>query len=346
MQPAPLEILAVANGRFAPAATTITLDDPDRPLTVEMWFPVRSAGERPAHRYEFPGAFYESPDAVSAPPRAVADGPFPLVVYSHGSGGQRYFSSFLAEALAAHGYVVVAADHTGDTAVDRILDTGDPRRVVARNRLDDVVRLIDAMTDPAAAAGRVAAQVDPAHIAVTGHSVGGAAAYAAVSGLQLGQTSLPPDDGVRAIVPIAPATGGLADDDLAAVDAPTVVIGGTNDSTTPIDPNVTRPWALSPADPHHRADLIAAEHESFTDACEYVAFLADQPDVSPVVLEVLDERSADACEPEAMASSRVHDLTSTFAIRFLDHVFRDGPAIDPDVETLDDVDYFVATVSD
>ena len=51
----------------------------------------------------------------------ATDGPFPLVVYSHGSGGIRYLASYYTEAIASHGYVVAAPDHTGNTAADRLL---------------------------------------------------------------------------------------------------------------------------------------------------------------------------------------------------------------------------------
>ena len=61
-------------------------------------------------------------------------GPFPLVVYSHGSGGQRYVSAFLTEALAARGFVVAAADHTGNTALDVFTKTQLPPREILRIR--------------------------------------------------------------------------------------------------------------------------------------------------------------------------------------------------------------------
>lgn len=48
----------------------------------------------------------------------AAPGPFPLVVYSHGNGGLRYVSAFLTEHLASHGFIVVAPDHVGNTAID------------------------------------------------------------------------------------------------------------------------------------------------------------------------------------------------------------------------------------
>ena len=79
--------------------------------------------------YAIPGASYTSTVAYDAPPVAPG-GPFPLIVYSHGSSGQRFISAYLTEALAARGYVVVAVDHTGDTAVDQFTDTTLPRREI------------------------------------------------------------------------------------------------------------------------------------------------------------------------------------------------------------------------
>ena len=43
-----------------------------------------------------------------------ADAPaagWPLIVFSHGSGGMRNGYVFLTEMLASHGYIVMAADH-------------------------------------------------------------------------------------------------------------------------------------------------------------------------------------------------------------------------------------------
>ena len=72
-------------------------------------------------------------------------GPFPLIVYSHGSGGQRFISAFLTEALAARGYVVVAADHTGNTAVDQFTNTTLPRKEVVRLRPVDIRAEMDVL---------------------------------------------------------------------------------------------------------------------------------------------------------------------------------------------------------
>lgn len=48
-------------------------------------------------------------------PMAQAARPFPVVLMSHGDAGSRYNMESACEALAAHGYVVVAPEHTGNS---------------------------------------------------------------------------------------------------------------------------------------------------------------------------------------------------------------------------------------
>ena len=90
----------------------------ERPLTVDVWMPLVDGTTGDPHEYTLiAGSYYPSPEAISATPDALAtDGPFPLVLYSHGSGGLRYIHSSYTETIASHGYVVVAPDHTGNTA--------------------------------------------------------------------------------------------------------------------------------------------------------------------------------------------------------------------------------------
>jgi predicted dienelactone hydrolase len=82
-------------------------------LTVEAYYPstVEAVAGVPrdiVHVFDielFPTPAYR--DVARAP------GSFPLVVYSHGSGGIRFENLALAVHLASHGYIVVAADHPG-----------------------------------------------------------------------------------------------------------------------------------------------------------------------------------------------------------------------------------------
>ena len=47
-------------------------------------------------------------------------GPHPLIVFSHGFGGERRQTTHLCTHWASHGYAVVAMDHVGNTAMDMI----------------------------------------------------------------------------------------------------------------------------------------------------------------------------------------------------------------------------------
>jgi len=49
-------------------------------------------------------------------PLARGERPFPVIVMSHGDGGSRYNMETVAERLAAHGYIVIAPEHAGNTS--------------------------------------------------------------------------------------------------------------------------------------------------------------------------------------------------------------------------------------
>ncbi|HEX6061838.1 MAG TPA: hypothetical protein VF001_07185, partial [Candidatus Limnocylindria bacterium] len=76
------------------------------------------------------------PFTIWAPGHA---GRYPLVLYSHASFGHRRQSSSLTSHLAAHGYVVAAVNHTGNTAAD-LAARGDRTR--SPEELDAYVRQI------------------------------------------------------------------------------------------------------------------------------------------------------------------------------------------------------------
>ena len=174
----------ISAGPYDVGVTTITIDtDTDRPLTLDVWFPVDDTGDAPLNQYTLiPGVYYESPVAVAGAELVVAEGSFPLVVYSHGSGGLRYIASYYTEAIASHGYVVAAPDHTGNTAADRLLGAEADFDVTALNRPNDVVATIDAMLDPSNVG--LVGSIDTESIAVTGHSFGGFTSLAVAGGYE------------------------------------------------------------------------------------------------------------------------------------------------------------------
>ena len=158
----------------------------DRTLPFEVWYPATTAAR----------------DAEVQPGR------HPLVIYSHASSGHRRQSSFLCTHLAGHGYVVAAADHTGNTAIDsaersrraaagEVLTPNERdaflRQIIA-DRVPDLRFLLDEMLSPTAP-GSLCSEIDDQRVGLIGWSFGGWAALA----------TLEADDRVGALVALAPA---------------------------------------------------------------------------------------------------------------------------------------------
>ena len=335
-------ITPVGDGPYGVGTQTIIVAADHRgfELTVDVWFPLADGATADPARYAFvTGDYYDSPRALAAGFDQASDaGPFPMVVYSHGSGGLRFIHSDYTETLASHGYVVVAPDHAGNTAVERVLGNADPSDVIAYNRPLDVTAVIDG----ALADRSVSPLVDAESIAVTGHSFGGFTTYAVAAGTDNPNGVTPVDPRVDALIPLAPAVGDggddglLSDADLASIELPTLIIVGTDDSTTPVDPNVETAWSSSSASPHYRVELVAAEHQSFTDLCDYLDALVDREDATPLVVDVITEMSVEGCSPDDMPIERVKTLTNTFAVSFLESVFRGGEMITDQTNVIPD----------
>lgn len=302
-------------GNFAVGRSTFEAVDggrADRTLTLDVWYPVDPIDDAgPFSVYDLLFAGIESEVARADVPVSGA-GPFPLVVFSHGSNGIRFQSFFLMETLASHGFIVVAPDHAGNTAADPIFGTTDPFEVIVVNRPLDVSFVIDVMLerneDPL---DPFRNRIIPHQIGVTGHSFGAFTALAMASGF----ATVPPDPRVRVIAPISPAAALLDDDELRSIRVPTLVLGGTSDITTPIDPNSVRAFALPKARPRYRVDIEKAGHNSFTNICDIGDALGSAglpPELTEFLLGSLEE----GCAPELIAIDEAHQLTRFYAVAF------------------------------
>lgn len=142
---------------------TTTLPDAQngRSLALVVWYPAAATTAKPeliADNHVFIGAL-AVPDA---PPAA---GEHPLVVLSHGYGGNWGKQVWLASALAHQGYIVAAVNHPGTTTKDR----SPPTAAQLWKRPADLSRAIDAVLAQPEQFGAVAKN----QIAAIGHSLGG-----------------------------------------------------------------------------------------------------------------------------------------------------------------------------
>jgi predicted dienelactone hydrolase len=121
---------------------------------------------------------------------------------------------------------------------------------------------------------------------------------------------------VKAIVPIAPASGLLSDEELASIRIPMLLLSGTSDTTTPIVPSTTRPWDLVSSRVKYRVDVERAGHASFTDICDLAEILSSV--LPPALLAVVLSNAAEACVPELRPVEQVQDLTNLYTVAFLE----------------------------
>jgi len=243
--------------------TRIELHDDarDRTLLTEVWYPadesVRGLPAAPVTTY-LPPELAGLAKRFTVPLVAVRDaplaagGPFPLIAFSHGSGGIRFQNTFQMEHLASHGFVVVAPDHQGNT----LFDSGGNFAELAVARPLDIRFVLDEFSRFTAEPGnRFAGWIDTGkQFGVTGHSFG---AYTSMA--VAGQ-----DARIAAALPMA-ASAPVSNTYTAA----TLLLLATEDHTINLSGNQSARQAFAQL-PGARflGEVVDAGHYSFTIACE------------------------------------------------------------------------------
>jgi predicted dienelactone hydrolase len=102
---------------------------------------------------------------------AAQPGTWPLIIFSHASGGHRRAATFLCTHLSSHGYVVAALDHSEVVAVELARRNGESDEqktarleAVIANRVPDICFLLDHLFSVAARDSE--ANFDPARIGI------------------------------------------------------------------------------------------------------------------------------------------------------------------------------------
>jgi predicted dienelactone hydrolase len=142
--------------------TTVILHDEarDRPLVTEVWYPIED--HEPAEPTQ--GLWLRCAEARDAPLRS-SKAKYPLIVMSHGNGGDRMNNAWLAEILAANGYIVASMDHHGNTWNNKIADCF----VRIWERPKDVSFVVDQLLQH----GQFGPSINNQKIGFIGYSLGG-----------------------------------------------------------------------------------------------------------------------------------------------------------------------------
>jgi len=260
-----------------------------RSLTVEAWYPTDQHGSTPTRYDLLPGVGFDSPIGIeSSTPSA---GRHPVIVWSHGRTGLRHIYTKLCEGLAANGYIVVSADHTGDTLFDWLTGANVDDVTNERQRLGDVRHLIDATL-----AGHIApispTHVDESSVFVAGHSYGGLTAIISHTGIH----GLDGDVRIRAIAGAQAYTRTLSNELIDQISVPALLLVGTGDTTTPPSTDADPLWSRLAArdDRHRRVDLAHGGHQACSDFSYYMEVLPTIADVPQLVVDYLESIAAES----------------------------------------------------
>ena len=244
-----------APGPWSVGARTVTVAG----LTTEVWYPAAPGAEAGLEqvsydlRLEFrPGDQGKIPDQ-DAPrlgcdcyrdlPLDEAHGPYPVVLYVHGTAGFRHYALPQMTHWASRGFVVVAANHPKIQLSDA-LDFD-----IAPDQAAEARALLAAIRVTGGELAFLQGAVDTSRMAVTGHSAGGAALA------ELGDEA-----GVRVLIPMA-SRGTAPGAHLES----TLILGAEDDATLPYF-NQFQAFEASPAR-KRLVGLRLAGHLAFTVIC-------------------------------------------------------------------------------
>lgn len=176
-------------GPYSVGFRSFVLNDDPMPRTGAIWYPgLAVAGEEAAITYDFgasaimpPAAnFLEGHAFLNADP-FVDDGPYPLIVVSHGAAYPYYVLAYVFEQLASQGFVVYAFDHSYDAFRDVFsIPAQQTEREMQLRVLDsivmrpiDVTEALDYVAALTAPDGDLASLVDMERVGMVGMSYGG-----------------------------------------------------------------------------------------------------------------------------------------------------------------------------
>lgn len=254
-------------------------------------------------------------DGVGADVAASPDGPFPVVVFSHGFGSFRLDASALLAGIASWGFVVAAPQHIERDRAALVSDT------VTSDTATDVQVLVDTVALVGDATGPLEGLADTERVGAVGHSAGGRAALTALSEPEVD-------------VAVGWAAAGRGEGP--APDEPTMNIAARVDVLVPLEEVEATYDELAP--PKRLVVIDGAGHNSFTDICVSVKegndLIGLAEDIGFPIPENLAAGATDGCEEGSIDTMLGWEVTQHFTVAQLRAALGvDDPAVGlgPDV---------------
>ena len=268
VDPASLASLYTEAGPYPVGVTTLQLESGNQ---VEVWYPA-VAGTTGTESYDVRDFVPEAIralltadvpakyDYTAGRDAMVADGTFPVVLFSHGYSGIRLQSTFLTAHLASWGMVVAAPDHWSRD-LNHVLSApvGDRESAV-----DELLASLDLLTDGNSDPGSLFdGHIDDTRVIALGHSAGGGTIVGAAA-----------DDRVDGYISMASGVVGMGGSTATTTAPPTFVnkpsffIAGSLDAVVPAE-TVTRVSFDAVPSPSRLWIVDGVGHNGFDDFCTF-----------------------------------------------------------------------------
>lgn len=254
-----------------------------------------------------PGVLTVTIDGVGVDVDASDDGPFPLVLFSHGFGSFRLDASALLTGIASWGFVVAAPQHIERDRAALVTNT------VVREPETDVRVLIDTAYLVGDAGGVLEGLADTSRVGAVGHSAGGRAVLTALSEPE---------------VDVAVGWAAAGRGDVEVVEKPSMNIAAVVDVLVPLEEVEATHDELAP--PKRLVVIDGAGHNSFTDICASVQAGTDliglALEIGFPIPENLAAGATDGCEEGSIDVDLGWRITQHFTVAQLRHAL----GVDPD----------------
>ena len=296
----------------------------DRSVLVDLWYPVDQLDT-----FVIPLAIYKTGVTTTTGQHFTVEAALAvtdllvskdedraLLVFSHDFDSLNTQSTLLMEVLASHGFIVASPEHTGSTGTETS-DPSDDETTAASHRVADVSLVIDAMLERSATADdSFEGRVDGSRVGVVGHAFGGLTSLGTAAGWAGGAI----DERVKALVPISASMDEtFTNTQLASIELPALLLGGTEDTVVPISNNAIAFERMTGSPALYNVGIIGATHEHFQLLCangdSLFEALVDRNVWGTLGVGHLLDPYDELCGPEADEVLRLQNLYSVAFFR-------------------------------